>query len=392
MHIAYLIPTIDRIGGAERQLMLLATGMARRGWRVTVIALSGNGGQAAQDLSAVNVFFLSLEMRHGLFDPRGWNRLRRWIDSAQPEILHAHLPHASLMARGIRLLAPLRVLIDTIHSPATGSVTRRICYRLTSALPDVVTSVSHAAARPWLELQTLSDSELVVIPNGLDTEWWRARSDSSDSELSRSNSSDEFRWIAVGRLDPVKDYATLLRAFSTLPPSARLTIAGSGPLEHTLRLQVSDLGIQGRVQFLGFKDDVRQLMQNSDGFVLSSRWEGLPIALMEASACELPAVFTETPGARELLPGSSLPIAPVSDSAALALAMKSLMDLPKSRQRELGRNARQQIVANFDQHSVLTRLETLYCRLLVAHPGPSRHRRRSGAARHASARSSTTNT
>src|SRR4029079_10639011 len=99
MHIAYLIPTIDRIGGAERQLMLLAAGMARRDWRVTVIALAGDGGQAAQNLSAANVSFLSLEMRRGLVDPHGWNRLRRWIDSAKPEIFHAHLAQAALMAR-----------------------------------------------------------------------------------------------------------------------------------------------------------------------------------------------------------------------------------------------------------------------------------------------------
>ena len=142
MHIAYLIPTIDRIGGAERQLIHLATGMAHRNYRVTVIALAGSGGHSAQDLSAGNVSFLSLEMRHGLFDPRGWTRLRRWIASAKPDVLHAHLPHAALMARTIRLLAPVRVVIDTIHSPATGSIARRYSYRLTSGLPDVVTAVS----------------------------------------------------------------------------------------------------------------------------------------------------------------------------------------------------------------------------------------------------------
>src|SRR3569833_288555 len=115
MHIAYLIPTLDRIGGAERQVVHLASEMARRKWRVTVIALSGNGGTAAEELSVNDVSYLSLEMRHGLADPRGWLRLRRWIAAAKPEILHAHLPHASLMARCIRLLAPVRVVVDTLH-------------------------------------------------------------------------------------------------------------------------------------------------------------------------------------------------------------------------------------------------------------------------------------
>src|SRR3569833_844778 len=139
MHIVYLIPSVDRIAGAERQLILLASGMARRGWRVTVIALSGKGGHAADELTANDVSFISLEMRHGLADPRGWNRLRRWVTSAQPEILHAHLPQAALMARGIRLLTPVRVVVDTIHSPAVGSKLRQLGYRVTTQNPDCVT-------------------------------------------------------------------------------------------------------------------------------------------------------------------------------------------------------------------------------------------------------------
>ena len=202
MHIAYLIPTIDRIGGAERQLMLLATGMARRGRCVTVIALSGNGGHAAEELSADNVSFLSLEMRRGLADPRGWNRLRRWISSAQPEILHSHLPHASLMARGIRIAAPLRVLIDTIHSPATGSIARHIGYRLTSQLPNVVTAVSRAAANPWIDARMVDPSESTVIPNGVDTNYWKLNNELLSHPAFNRTPNHEFRWLAVGRLTP----------------------------------------------------------------------------------------------------------------------------------------------------------------------------------------------
>lgn len=375
MHIAYLIPTIDRIGGAEKQLMLLAAGMARRGWRVTVIALSGNGGQAAQDLSVANVSFLSLQMPGSLASLHGWHRLRRWISSAQPEVIHAHLAQASLMGRLIRLLAPVRVLIDTIHSPATGSNLRQLAYRLTSRLSDAVTAVSHTCAQSWLDARTLHRSELTVIPNGIDTERWKPFLTSRDDTQKTAAETAEFRWIAVGRLDAVKDYATLLHAFSMLPASARLAIAGSGPLEEALHLQARQLGIDDRVRFLGFQNDVRPFMQNSDAFVLSSRWEGLPIALMEASACGLPAVFTETPGSRELLSASPLPIAPVGDSVALAAAMKALMDLSKSKRRQLGESARRHVVASFDQEAVLTQFETLYLRLLKANPEPSRHRR-----------------
>ncbi|MGA2207428.1 MAG: glycosyltransferase, partial [Terracidiphilus sp.] len=78
-HAAIAIPGIDRIGGAERQAMLLAKGLRRRGWRVSMVALSGTGGDAAAELRNAGVGFISLEMRKGLADPRGWLRFHRWL-------------------------------------------------------------------------------------------------------------------------------------------------------------------------------------------------------------------------------------------------------------------------------------------------------------------------
>ena len=133
---------------------------------------------------------------------------------------------------------------------------------------------------------------------------------------------------------PRKDHVILIRAFAQLPQIARLAIAGTGPLEPMLRHLASNLGVERRVSFLGFQTDVRQLMQQADAFVLSSRWEGLPVALMEASACELPAIFTETEGSRELLPHSPFPPVPIRNPAALASAMQTLMSLSEPDRRQ----------------------------------------------------------
>ena len=375
MHIAYLIPTIDRIGGAERQLQLLATGMVERGWQVTVISLYGNGGAAANHLSAANVSFLTLEMNSGLREVRGWKTLRRWISSAQPEIVHAHLAQAALMARALRTISPMRVLIDTIHSPDVGSASRQTGYRLTSLIPDCVTAVSRTAARPWLDARIIDDQALTMIPNGIDTHWWRPQSAPCDSRSTIAHpQQDAFRWLAVGRLDAVKDYATMLCAFAMLPQSARLTICGSGPLEADLRSLAATLNIQRRVNFLGFQTDVRPLMHSHDAFVLSSRWEGLPLALLEASACALPAVFTDLEGCCEVLPDYALPVAPVGNPQALAAAMNALMRLPEPARLAIGSNARQHIVNRFNLSSVLDRYETLYRTLLAKNPMPQRFR------------------
>jgi len=83
-HVALVIPGLDRIGGAERQVILLAKGLRRRGWRVTVVALSGTGGDTAAELSAASIGFLTLRMRKGLADPCGWIRFNRWLRRESP--------------------------------------------------------------------------------------------------------------------------------------------------------------------------------------------------------------------------------------------------------------------------------------------------------------------
>jgi len=373
-HIAYLIPTLERVGGAERQLVQLAKGMARRKWRVTVIALSGKTSFATDELSADDVSFLSLEMRHGLADPRGWNRLRRWITLAQPDILHAHLPHASLMARCIRLIAPVRVVVDTIHSPAIGGIARRAGFRLTTRLTNLVTAVSSAAAEPWMAAGMARSSDLAILPNGIDTSYWRSDALLRSEATPQSSPKRPFHWLTVGRLEKVKDHETLLDAFAMLSSSCRLTIAGSGSLERRLRKIVSDLSIDDRVSFVGFQKDIRHWMNHADGFVLSSRWEGLPISLMEAAACELPAVFTGTEGARELLPLCDSPLISVGNPFGLARAMQKMMEHPASDRQRIGVAARQRMVELYDLNSILNRYNNLYHYLLAVNPQPLRYR------------------
>src|ERR1039457_6750832 len=135
-HIALLIPGLDRIGGAEQQLILLAKGLRRRGWKVSVVALSGTGGDAAAELIAAGIAFLSLGMRKGLADPRGSMRFHHWLKQQAPDVIHAHLPHAAWLARWSRLAAPIPVLVDTLHSSSTGTLARCLCYRWSNWLPD----------------------------------------------------------------------------------------------------------------------------------------------------------------------------------------------------------------------------------------------------------------
>ncbi|HZP05002.1 MAG TPA: glycosyltransferase [Terracidiphilus sp.] len=368
-HVALVIPTLDRIGGAERHVMLLAHGLLSRGWRVSVVALSGCGGAAARELMAAGVSFLSLGMRKGLADPRGWLRFHRWLRREKPDVVHAHLPHATWFCRWSRLCASIPVLIDTLHSASTGTVARRIGYRLSRWLPDQVTAVSRSVAESHEAAGMVNRNTLTVLHNGVDVDKWHP--DPSVCVAARANLAltNEFLWMAAGRLEPVKDHETLLKAMALLQPPAQLVIAGDGPLLHDLTALASHLGLSRRVHFLGFVQDVKRWLQAADAFVLSSRWEGLPMAVLEAGACGLPAVMTDVPGSREaILDGETGMLAPPANPSGLASAMNAMMRLSFEERRAMGMRARQRVADQFSLTATLDRCDELY-RSLFARTG-----------------------
>jgi glycosyltransferase involved in cell wall biosynthesis len=372
-HVALVIPTLDRLAGAERQVLLLAKGLLARGWRVSVVALSGSGADAALDLTSAGAAFLSLEMRKGLVDPRGWTRFRRWIRRQAPDVIHAHLPHAAWMARWSRLLAPARVVIDSVHTSATGTLGRRLGYRWSNWLPDCVSVVSAGAAKAYGSAGMVSPRRLILLSNGIDTHHWQPDSSARLQQRRHLGLGDEFLWLAVGRLEPVKDYPSLLRAMMALPKAARLIVAGAGPEEGRLRRMASELGLEARIRFLGFERDVLPWMHAADGFVLSSRWEGLPMSLLEAGACGLPAVATDVPGSREIIvDGQNGFLAPAGDSLSLCDTMIRMIRLSREERDAMGTRGRERVLTRFSLDAVLDRWEMLYRELLDSHPRPTR--------------------
>ncbi|MGA2534520.1 MAG: glycosyltransferase [Terracidiphilus sp.] len=358
-HIAFIIPGLDRIGGAEQQMLLLAHGLRRHRWRVSVVALSGFGGSAGVELAADGIAFMTLKMRKGLADPRGWFKFHGWLCSEQPAIVHAHLPHAVWLARWSRLVAPMQVLVDTLHTSSTGSLGRQ----------------THFAA------SMVGMKDLRVLPNGVDVDLWAPNAAVRADVRKENHLEDEFLWFAAGRLEPVKDYPTLLRAMADLPERARLVIAGGGRLESELGRMRNDLGLESRVRFLGFTADVRAWMQAADGFVLSSRLEGLPMSLLEAGACALPVAATDVPGTRDvILDGQNGLLAEAGSARALGQAMMRLMESPLEERSAMGERARQHVLDHFSLDAVLNQWETLYDDLLALNPRSRRWRARRACA------------
>jgi glycosyltransferase involved in cell wall biosynthesis len=365
-HAAVAIPGLDRIGGAERQAMLLAKGLRRRGWCVTVVALSGTGGAAAVELRDAGVGFVSLGMRRGLADPRGWFRFNRWLWREQPDVVHAHLRHASWLARWSRLAGPAQVVVDTLHSSHAGSPGRRIGYWCSSWLPDQVTAVSHATAFSHLAAGMIDGKRLTILENGIDVDTWWPDRQARAAMRRELGIADEFLWLAVGRLEAVKDFPNLLSAMARAPKAARLVVLGEGPMHDELVAQAQQFGLDRRVRFVGFEPNVKRWMQAADGFVLASRYEGLPMVLLEAGACAVPAVATDVAGTREVIVnGETGWLAHAGDAVALAAAMTKLMATPVAERNAMGERAQRRVAVGFSLDRVLDKWERLYSDLLA---------------------------
>lgn len=212
--VAFVITSLNA-GGAERQVIELAGYMEERGWTMSVITLMANGA-LVPELFHRRIPCLSLGMRQGVPDPRALLRFCTAIRKLRPDVVHTHMVHAGFLGAISRVFCPMPVLISTVHTADPGSSLRRLGYRLTYECSDIVTVVSDGAAANHLASGSVGSAKLRIVPNGIDTSRYKYDEDVRARLRRELGLEDEFTWLAVGRLEPVKDYATLLRAFNVV--------------------------------------------------------------------------------------------------------------------------------------------------------------------------------
>ena len=363
MRILFLSTSMG-MGGADSQLLSAAHGMRSRGHEVRIVSLTQLGPMGLEAQRA-GIPTESLDMRRGVPDPRGLVRLVRLVRAWRPDVLHSHMVHANLMARVLRVITPVPVMVSTIHNIYEGGRLRMAAYRLTNALVDHVTIVSQAAADRFVRDRIVPKSLLTVIPNGVDTEQFRRIPRELGHSLRQSlGLEQEFVWLAVGRFEIAKDYPNMLRGFSRVRerfPHAILLLVGRGSLQSETERLAQSLDLGSGVRFLGVRDDVVQVMSAADGYVMSSAWEGMPMVLLEAAAAGLPIVTTRVGGNHEVVrDGESGFVVPPRDHEALGRAMLQLMELSETERRSMGDRGREIIRAHYGLNRVVERWEELY--------------------------------
>lgn len=358
---ALCITELDR-GGAEQALVELATRLDRRRFEPVVYALSApspNRPSLAPRLREAGIETHFLGGRHVGHLPLVVRRLARHLERQRPRLLLSFLFHANLVGRVAARWAGVPTVLSGIRVAEGGAQWHCRLDRLTSRLVDRYVCVSRSVAE-FSARAGLPSDRLVVIANGVDTARFEQAEPLDLAELGLKPGRRAITY--VGRLDRQKGAAELLEhapAWTERLPDHDLLLVGTGPEAGELRGLARRVGIDDRVHFAGWRDDVPRILRASHLLVLPSRWEGMPNALLEAMAAGLPVVATDVEGVRELLgPAAVEQVVAPGDWAGMP---NRIIELAADRERasRLGR-ANQMRAGEFSWPAMVAAYEALF--------------------------------
>jgi glycosyltransferase involved in cell wall biosynthesis len=268
-----------------------------------------------------------------LYDPLAVYRLSRFLSRERFDVLHAHLPYASVVGRAVGARSDVDHILTTQHNdPSNYRPETRVLERYTRSIDDVTVAVSTGVKR---EFDT-TGHDWRVIPNGIDVESFhesvRTADPPSAFESIAAESDDVF--LNVARYRSQKRQELLIDAMDEVVqelPDAVLFVVGWGPLEEELRDRVRAAGLEGSVFVTGRVPSVTGYYRVANVFVSSSIHEGFPITFLEAMAAELPIVATEIPGALDPIEdGHNGDLVPPESATSLAEGMVRMATDPDS--------------------------------------------------------------
>jgi len=348
-------------GGMERLLETHARVGDRDAFRYHAAYLVDRPHSVVPALEAAGVQCTRLGNGRDL-DPRWALELRDLVRRSSIDVVHVHSPMAAAIARpALRTLRHRPGLIYTEHNSwdCYGRVTR-VANALTFPLDDARVAVSVAAANSAPGPLGRSTE---VLTHGIDRDAVAAAAEHRDETRRELGLADDaIGVITVANLRHEKGYDVLLQAAqAAVAADPRLVFlsVGQGPLADELHAAHATTSLGDAFRFLGFRSDVHRLLGAADMFVLSSRHEGLPVALMEATALGLPIVATRVGGIPDVIDdGDNGLLVPAEDPAGLARAIGSVAgDAELASRLAKGSLATSE---RFDARAAVRRLEQLY--------------------------------
>lgn len=362
MKVCFLIRSLQR-GGAERQCVLLAKGFKKLGHNVNVLVFY-SGGDLYQELVNAGISVTSLEKQ------RRWElvgflwRVRLCLRKERPDILYSLLQVSNVLAVVAKLFVPTMKAVWGVRTAFMDlsyyDWLVRFSYWLEprlSPLADLIIVNSEAGIQ-YAKQKGYCTARMVVIPNGIDTDTFVE--DSSKGSRLRELWGVGNRELLIGlvaRVDPIKDYATFLRAADLVAKrcsQVRFVCIGEGDPAYKASLVslAEELGLTSRIIWAGECQDMPVAYSALDLFCLTSLAEGLPNVLLEAMACGRICVVTDVGDALRIVGNTGYVVRP-GDPEALCAAWLKAMSVSDSEKAAQSRMARQRIINQFSVKQLL---------------------------------------
>jgi len=359
MKIMHILLSLEH-GGAEKVAINLIKKMRGNGFEFSVCGLDRLGGLRDELNGAIQV---ECANRKGL-DLMVPFRLSKIIRRLSPDIIHMHNSTPLLYGTIAGRLAGVNKMVVTQHgSISKESNKMRFGLKRVFGMVNKTVAVSKDIKEYIKDTYKINGNKLGLIINGIDDDVYKK--DTAKKAEYRKKFGLEGKLVIghVARLSPEKDQNTLLEAFSIVAKEiadARLVIAGDGPLNENLQLKTYNLQLKDKVLFLGSRNDVPELMNMFDMFVLSSIREGTSLTLLEAMATELPIVATDVGGNPEVVrDGENGIIVPVSNAEALAEKIVYLYKNTDIREK-MGKAGRKRVIEEFSLGRMAKEYERIY--------------------------------
>jgi glycosyltransferase involved in cell wall biosynthesis len=358
------------MGGAEVLLCDLVRHLRDIGYHVSVGY--STPGPLVERIQSLNVPLTRLP-RRARIDPTLYMGMVQLIRRETPDLVHTHLFKSDLHRRLAARMCGVPLVISTCHNNDGWAQNKLLgwLYGRTNLLADRVIAVSEEV-RNYQVTHTFTPIEkFTVINNGVDISRFTDQ-DKAGADLRAELGIDPSAPVAgiVGRLTPQKDHASFLQAAVLIKkdlPKARFLIVGDGPLREDLQSQAASMGLEGALIFCGLRQDIPAVLAAIDLLVFSSKWEGLPISLLEGMAAARPVVSTNVGGVAGVASNEvTALLVPPSDPAALASACLRLLRNPEIRD-QFGKAGLFRVRGQYSLQSMLRRTTSLYEELWQTH-------------------------
>ncbi len=376
------------VGGPARHCLLLGGALAERGWeQVLAVGEVDEGEASALDREPELARGSRIVKIPGLGrrisardDARAFGALVKLIRDEKPLVVHTHTAKAGALGRVAARLAGVPAVVHTYHGHVlsgyfgrVGSLLVRSVEKSLALLADRLVVLSELQRDELAHRFRVARAEkFAIVPLGRDlSSFAHATRGKLRTELGLDQETPLL--VYVGRLVPIKDPGTLVKAFAAMKTRAVLAVCGSGPLEEGVREEARALGVADRVRLLGWRHDLDAILADATALVLSSRNEGTPLAIIEAFASGTPVVATSVGGVPDMFSGTGetrgegILVEP-GDHVKLALALDRLLGDPALR-ASMGEAGRKR-ASRYDVERLADDIDRLYRDVLSQHQPP----------------------